>query len=56
VTALNVSLFGRNLGLLSSNVPYIDPQVITGAGNTQGLENAQIPATRSFGINVSAKF
>lgn len=56
VTNLNISFFGRNLGLLSSNVPYIDPQVITGAGNTQGLENAQIPATRSFGINLSAKF
>ena len=54
--SLNVSLFGRNLGILYSEVPFIDPQVITGAGNAQGLENAQIPATSSFGINLSAKF
>lgn len=54
--SLNVSVFGRNLGILYSEVPFIDPQVITGAGNAQGLENAQIPATSSFGINLSAKF
>ena len=46
----------RNLGILYSEVPYIDPQVITGAGNAQGLENAQVPATSSFGFNISAKF
>ena len=55
-TSLNLSLFGRNLAILSSDVPYIDPQVITGSGNIQGLENAQVPPTRSFGINLSAKF
>ena len=55
-TSLNVSAFGRNLGIISSDVPYIDPQVITGAGNAQGLENAQVPATSSFGFNISAKF
>lgn len=55
-TGLNISAFGRNLGILYSEVPYIDPQVITGAGNAQGLENAQVPATSSFGVNISAKF
>ena len=55
-TSLNLSIFGRNLAILSSDVPYIDPQVITGSGNIQGLENAQVPPTRSFGINLSAKF
>lgn len=56
LTDLSLSLFGRNLAILSSDVPYIDPQVITGAGNLQGLENAQVPPTRSFGVNLSAKF
>jgi TonB-linked SusC/RagA family outer membrane protein len=55
-TSLKLSAFGRNLGILYSDVPYIDPQVITGAGNAQGLENAQVPATSSFGFNISAKF
>lgn len=48
--------FGRNLALLSSDIPYLDPQSVTGTGNTQGLENAQVPSTRSLGFNVSMKF
>ena len=56
VEDLSISLFGRNLGILSSDLPYLDPQIITGAGNRQGLENAQVPSTRSFGLNVIAKF
>ncbi|SHM78167.1 SusC/RagA family TonB-linked outer membrane protein [Polaribacter sp. KT 15] len=55
-TSLSLSAFGRNLGILYSDVPYIDPQVVTGSGNAQGLENAQIPPTSSFGFNLSAKF
>lgn len=53
---LDLSLYGRNLAILSSDVPHIDPQIITGAGNRQGLENAQVPSTRSFGINLRATF
>ena len=53
---LNLSLFGRNLVILSADIPYLDPQVVTGSGNRQGLENAQVPSTRSFGLNLTAKF
>jgi len=52
---LNVSLYGRNLAVLDADLPYLDPQNITGAGNDQGLENAQVPSVRSFGINLSFK-
>ncbi|MGR3811635.1 SusC/RagA family TonB-linked outer membrane protein [Jiulongibacter sp. NS-SX5] len=52
---LTFSVLGRNLALLHSKVPYLDPQVITGTGNRQGLENAQVPPTRSLGFNVSFK-
>lgn len=52
---VNIAFVGRNLALLHSNVPYLDPQVVTGTGNVQGLENAQIPATRSYGFNLSFK-
>ncbi|NND23510.1 MAG: TonB-dependent receptor, partial [Acidimicrobiia bacterium] len=55
-TNLSISLFGRNLGILASDLPYLDPQVVTGSGNTQGLENAQVPATRTFGLNLAAQF
>lgn len=52
---VNVAFVGRNLGLLYSEVPYLDPQAVTGTGNVQGLENAQIPTTRSYGFNLSFK-
>ncbi|NBC07121.1 MAG: SusC/RagA family TonB-linked outer membrane protein [Bacteroidetes bacterium] len=52
---VTVSVFGRNLAILTADLPYLDPQIITGAGNDQGLENAQVPSTRSMGINLSFK-
>lgn len=55
-SSLKLSLFGRNLGILYSELPYLDPQVVTGSGNIQGLENAQVPPTRSFGLNLTAEF
>jgi len=50
-----IAITGRNLAILSADIPFIDPQVVTGAGNRQGLENAQIPPTRTFGFNISFK-
>lgn len=52
---VNIGIIGRNLAILSSDLPFLDPQVVSGAGNRQGLENAQIPATRSIGFNLSFK-
>ena len=52
---VSIGLIARNLGILHSDVPFIDPQVVTGAGNRQGLENAQVPPTRSIGFNLSFK-
>ena len=54
-TDVTFSLFGRNLAILASDLPYLDPQIITGAGNDQGLENAQVPSTRSFGASLQIK-
>jgi len=53
---VNIGFYGRNLAILSAALPYLDPQIITGAGNDQGLENAQVPSTRSYGVNVRFKF
>lgn len=52
---LTIGAFGRNLAILSSDLPYLDPQATTGTGNQQGLENAQVPSTRSVGVNLSFK-
>lgn len=48
----SIGFFGRNLAVLASNLPYLDPQGVNGAGNVQGFENAQVPSTRSFGVNL----
>ena len=55
-TNVSLSAFGRNLAILHSEIPHLDPQVVTTSGNVQGLENAQIPSTRSYGLNLSLKF
>mgnify|MGYP000609924063 CR=1 FL=1 len=52
----SIGVFGRNLAILSADLPYLDPQVITGAGNAQGLENAQVPSRRSIGVNLKFGF
>ncbi|NMM49349.1 SusC/RagA family TonB-linked outer membrane protein [Marinigracilibium pacificum] len=49
-------VLGRNLAILYSDLPYLDPQGVNGAGNLQGLENAQVPTTRSLGFDLSFKF
>ncbi len=53
---LALSVVGRNLAILHSNVPHIDPETsYYNDGNLQGIENGQIPTTRSVGFNISFK-
>jgi len=49
---IGVALIGRNL-LTHSNAPNIDPETALSAGNAQGIEFGQLPATRSFGIQLN---
>ena len=53
---LNVSLIGRNLAILWSKAPHIDPETAFSNTNVQGLEFGQIPSARSIGFNISCKF
>lgn len=49
-----ISIVGRNLALLKSNLPHIDPETsYYNDGNLQGIENGQIPTTRTVGFNIS---
>ncbi|SKB98794.1 SusC/RagA family TonB-linked outer membrane protein [Dyadobacter psychrophilus] len=49
-----VSVVGRNLALLKSNLPHIDPETsYYNDGNLQGIENGQIPTTKTVGFNIS---
>lgn len=51
---ITISAVGRNLALLYSNLPHIDPETsYYNDGNLQGIENGQTPSTRSIGFNVS---
>ena len=53
---LNISLVGRNLAILSTKVPHIDPETAFSSGNVQGLEFGQLPSARSLGFSIGCKF
>ncbi|MES3017713.1 MAG: SusC/RagA family TonB-linked outer membrane protein [Bacteroidota bacterium] len=53
----SLSLVARNLFMLHNNVPNVDPESsYSVVGNSFGLENFGVPATRSFGLNLMVKF
>lgn len=55
---LTVGVEGRNLALLYSKVPHIDPEAsLFGSGaDGFGVERASVPSTRSVGFNVRLTF
>jgi TonB-linked SusC/RagA family outer membrane protein len=53
---VRLSLVGRNLALLYVEAPHIDPETAFTNSNAQGIEHAQLPSARSYGVNVSLKF
>jgi TonB-linked SusC/RagA family outer membrane protein len=54
---ITLSLYGRNLWLIKSNAPNVDPSAITnGTGNIQGLEGGALPSIRSMGLNLNIGF
>lgn len=52
----SVSLIGRNLWLIYSKVPNIDPESFHTNGNGQGYELYSYPTRRSFGLSLNFKF
>jgi TonB-linked SusC/RagA family outer membrane protein len=56
IQSLSVSLVGRNLFYFSKHTDNIDPEANYQNGNGQGLEFAAIPTTKTFGVNINAKF
>ncbi|MCM4151076.1 SusC/RagA family TonB-linked outer membrane protein [Arenibacter sp. N53] len=56
ISKANVSLVGRNLWLIHSNVENIDPESSYASGNAQGLDFFAMPQTSSFGFNVNLTF
>ncbi|NKI27531.1 SusC/RagA family TonB-linked outer membrane protein [Arenibacter sp. 6A1] len=56
ISKANLSLVGRNLWLIHSNVENIDPESSYTSGNAQGLDFFAMPQTSSFGFNVNLTF
>jgi len=56
IKGVTISLVARNLALLYSKIPNIDPETSFTNGNVQGLEYGQLPSARSFGFNINLKF
>lgn len=54
IRGVQVGLEGRNLWLIKSHVPHVDPELnFFGAGSVgEGVEFNSIPTTRSFGMNL----
>jgi TonB-linked SusC/RagA family outer membrane protein len=50
---VQIAAYGRNLWLIHSNVPHIDPEVAVSSSNVQGFEGGQLPIERSIGFNLS---
>lgn len=59
VKSITLSLVGRNLFFIKNGLDVIglDPESIyTASGGDVGIEYAALPSTRSYGINLNAKF
>ncbi len=56
IAGVSVSAVGRNLLLLWSKVPNVDPESTYNNTNAQGLELFGVPQTRSFGVNLGVRF
>lgn len=56
-TGASISLYGRNLWLISSNAPNVDPSnILNSDSNIIGLEGGALPSVRSIGINLNISF
>ena len=56
VQSASVSFVARNLLILYKKTDNFDPESSYTNSNAQGFEAFGIPRTRSFGINLMAKF
>ncbi len=55
-TNLRIAFIARNLWTFGTDIEHFDPEHATNAGNVQGIEGAQVPSTKSFGLNLNVNF
>ncbi len=56
INRLSLGLVGRNLWIISSHIPGIDPESTFTTTNAQGYENGTYPSYRSMGFNLNIGF
>ena len=56
IESAKISVVGRNLAILHSNTPHIDPEGDRYGGNLQGFVYGQLPSTRNIGFNLNITF
>ncbi|UOB16674.1 SusC/RagA family TonB-linked outer membrane protein [Abyssalbus ytuae] len=56
IDRLKLSVIGRNLWTIYSNIPNIDPESTYTSGNGQGFEYGSIPYRKSYGFNLQLTF
>ncbi len=58
LSSVSIGFEGRNLFLIYSEVPHIDPEtgLFGSASNGQGIEWNVLPSVRSFGTNIQVRF
>jgi TonB-linked SusC/RagA family outer membrane protein len=56
IQSATVALNGRNLWIISKNMPYSDPESGLSAGNVQGYQSGAYPAIKEFGATLNIKF
>jgi TonB-linked SusC/RagA family outer membrane protein len=56
IKGIDVSLVGRNLWVIHSNVPYSDPEAGLSSGNVQGYQSGAYPSVRTVGFNFKFRF
>lgn len=58
IKSASLGVEGRNLWLIDSKIPHIDPEVnLFGTGSVgEGVEFYNMPSARTFGFNIRAKF
>ena len=53
---LKISVWGRNLAMWGLSNKSIDPEIATSTGNIQGIEGAELPSIKTYGISLNVTF
>ena len=51
-----ISLIGKNLWIISKELPYSDPEAGLSAGNLQGYQSGAPPAIKELGVSLNVNF